>query len=252
MPYEIPFTSAIVFLVYIGDKGSGLFRDNQIILMFSAFNYPLSIPQFQLVLDEIIVCTPLGYERVVVALLHDAPIIDDHYLVGILHRAQAVGYDYYRAILVEVLHVLGYLSLVLRVERVCRFVEEDERSCCCLSPAVRTTVVYHLPPAKEQGYPRPIECATEDEDGEYQPVVNQEYDAEDDEAQQREHHRQRLPHQEVVHPQVVAHSLHQVAHQLGVEERHRQFQQLHEEVVDERDVYLHRYSTFGRSQSPYG
>jgi len=113
-------------------------------------------------------------------------------------------------------------------------------------------VVYHLPPAKEQGYPRLIECATEDEDGEYQPVVNQEYDAEDDEAQQREHHRQRLPRQEVVHPQVVAHSLHQVAHQLGVEERHRQFQQLHEEVVDERDVYLHRYSTFGRSQSPYG
>ena len=38
---------------------------------------------------------------------------------------------------------------------------------------------------------------------------------------------------------MVVHPLHEVAHELGVEERHRQFQQLDEEVAHQRDVDAH-------------
>jgi hypothetical protein len=38
---------------------------------------------------------------------------------------------------------------------------------------------------------------------------------------------------------VVVHTLHEVAHQLGVEERHRQLQELDEEVAHQRDVDSH-------------
>lgn len=38
---------------------------------------------------------------------------------------------------------------------------------------------------------------------------------------------------------MVVHPLQQVAHQLGVEERHGQFQQFDEEVRHQRDIYPH-------------
>lgn len=41
---------------------------------------------------------------------------------------------------------------------------------------------------------------------------------------------------------MVAHSLHQVAHQLGVEEKHRQFEQLNEEIAKQGDINVHAYT----------
>ena len=38
---------------------------------------------------------------------------------------------------------------------------------------------------------------------------------------------------------MVAHPLNQVAHQFGVEERHRQFQQFDEEIAYQGDIDLH-------------
>ena len=38
---------------------------------------------------------------------------------------------------------------------------------------------------------------------------------------------------------MVAHALHEVAHQLGVEERHRQLEQLDEEVAHKRNIDAH-------------
>ncbi len=45
--------------------------------------------------------------------------------------------------------------------------------------------------------------------------------------------------EEVVHAAVVVHPLHEVAHELGVEERHRQFQQFDKEIAHQRDIDAH-------------
>jgi len=45
------------------------------------------VSQFQLILYKIIICPSLGGQRLMVAYLNHLAMVDDHDLVGILHRA---------------------------------------------------------------------------------------------------------------------------------------------------------------------
>ena len=92
---------------------------------------------------------------------------------------------------------------------------------------------------EEEGDPEAVEQASRHEDREDERVVNQQHAAEHEEGQQGEEHREGLVREVLLDPLMVAHALHQVAHQPGVEEAHGQPQQLDEEVGDERDVDAH-------------
>jgi len=65
-------------------------------------------------------------EAFVVAALHDASVVEDHYLVGVAHGGETVGHDHYRASTVEVLEVIHDGAFVGSVEGVGGFVEYDE------------------------------------------------------------------------------------------------------------------------------
>ena len=84
------------------------------------------IPQFQLVLHQAVVVAAEGRQLLVRTFLHHAAVVQDDDLVGVAHRAQAVGHDHHRAPLVEGSEVGHDRSLVVRVEGVRRLVEEDE------------------------------------------------------------------------------------------------------------------------------
>ena len=61
----------------------------------------------------------------------------------------------------------------------------------------------------------------EHEDGKDKPIIGKQHDAEHHKGEKREHNTERLLCQKRVYTVVVAHALHQVAHQFGVEEGHR-------------------------------
>ena len=100
-------------------------------------------------------------------------------------------------------------------------------------------IVQHLAVAQEKRHPKAVEQTARKENGKDQPVVEQQHHREYYEGEHGESDAQCLVGEEVVHAAVVVHPLHEVAHELGVEERHRQFQQLDEEVAHQRDVDAH-------------
>ena len=61
----------------------------------------------------------------------------------------------------------------------------------------------------------------EHKDSKDKPIIGKQHDAEHHKGEEREYDAERLLCQKRVHPTVVAHALHQVAHQFGVEEGHR-------------------------------
>ena len=70
-------------------------------------------------------------------------------------------------------------------------------------------------------------------------VVAEQYTAKHDETEQGKGDVQHLCGKEFLYPVMVVHSLHQVAHQFGVEERHGKFQQFDEEVGYQGDIDAH-------------
>ena len=54
---------------------------------FCSISKVFLVSQFQLILHKIIVCPSLGGQRLMVAFLNHFSMVDDHDLVGILHRA---------------------------------------------------------------------------------------------------------------------------------------------------------------------
>ncbi len=100
-------------------------------------------------------------------------------------------------------------------------------------------IVQHLAAAQEKRHPKAVEQTARKEDGKNELVVEQQHHSEHHEGEHGEGHAQCLAGEEVVHAAVVVHPLHEVAHELGVEERHRQFQQFDEEVAHQRDVDPH-------------
>ena len=92
-------------------------------------------------------------------------------------------------------------------------------------------IVEHLSPFQEQGHPCSIEDASQQEDGKHKLVIEEQHHREDHEGEHGKGNIECLLREEVVHTAMVVHSLHQVAHELRVKERHRQFQELDEEVA---------------------
>ena len=100
-------------------------------------------------------------------------------------------------------------------------------------------VVEHFAATEECGHPQAVGHAAGDEDGEDEGIVDEEHHAEDGETEQREGDAEGLLGEERLHARVVGHALQQVAGELGVEEAHGEFEELDEEVADERDVDAH-------------
>ena len=100
-------------------------------------------------------------------------------------------------------------------------------------------VVQHLAAAQEKRHPKAVEQTARKEDGKDELVVEQQHHREHYEGEHGKGYTQGLAGEEVVHAAVVVHPLHEVAHELGVKERHRQFQQFDEEVAYQRDIYPH-------------
>ena len=119
-------------------------------------------------------------------------------------------------------------------------VEHLHRLALVPCPLLEISIVQEAAFLQEEEDPRGIERAPEEEDQEDNEVVVEQHRSEDDEAERREHHRQRLRRQKPFHPVVVLYALYQVADELRIEERHRQFHQLNQEIREQRDVYPRR------------
>ena len=102
-------------------------------------------------------------------------------------------------------------------------------------------IIEHLSSLQEQGHPCTIEDASQQEDGKYQLVVEEQHHREYHEGKHGKGDVERLLRKEVVHTTMVVHSLHQVAHEFRVKERHRQLQELDKEVAYQRDIDTQGY-----------
>ena len=102
-------------------------------------------------------------------------------------------------------------------------------------------VIKQLPSLQEQGHPYTIEDASQQEDSKHQLIVEEQHHREHHESKHGKGDVERLLCKEVVHTAMVVHPLHQVAHELRVKERHRQLQELDEEVAHQRDIDTQGY-----------
>ena len=92
-------------------------------------------------------------------------------------------------------------------------------------------IVEHLSPLQEQCHPASIKDASQQKDGKHQLVVEEQHYGEHHEGEHSKGDIECLLREEVIHSAMVVHSLHQVAHEFRVKERHRQFQEFDEEVA---------------------
>ena len=58
--------------------------------------------------------------------LNNTPTLHNHNLVGITHRTQTVGYHHYSTSAIEICKIFHYLSFVLCIKRIGRFIKEYE------------------------------------------------------------------------------------------------------------------------------
>jgi len=100
-------------------------------------------------------------------------------------------------------------------------------------------IVQSLAAAQEKRHPRTIKQATRKENSKDQFVVEKQHYRKYHESEHSESHAQCLAGEEVVHAAMVVHPLHKVAHELGVKERHGQFQQFDEEIAHQRYIHTH-------------
>ena len=83
------------------------------------------IAKFQLVLDQVIVGSALGCQRLVVTRLNYLAVVDNHYLVSIADGTQAMGDNDDCLASIEPVEILNDGSLVVGVKRVRCLVKED-------------------------------------------------------------------------------------------------------------------------------
>lgn len=58
--------------------------------------------------------------------LNNTPTLHNHNLVGITHRTQTMSYHHYSTSAVEICKIFHYLSFVLCIKRIGRFIKEYE------------------------------------------------------------------------------------------------------------------------------
>jgi len=85
-------------------------------------------------------------------------------------------------------------------------------------------IVEHLSPFQEQGHPSAIEDTSQQENDKHQFIIEEQYHREYHEGEHGKRDVERLLRQESIYSAMVVHSLHQVAHEFRIKERHRQFQ----------------------------
>jgi len=100
-------------------------------------------------------------------------------------------------------------------------------------------IIEHLSSTQEESHPATIQNTTQQEDSKHHLIIYKEHHREHHEGKHGKGDVERLLRKEVVHTAMVIHSLHQVAHELGVEERHREFQELDEEITHQGDIDAH-------------
>ena len=94
-------------------------------------------------------------------------------------------------------------------------------------------IVEYLSSLQKQGHPYAIEDASQQEDGKHQLIVEEQHHREYHESKHSKGNVECLLSKEIVHTAMVVHSLHQVAHELRIKERHRQLQELDKEVANQ-------------------
>ena len=85
----------------------------------------ISRAQFQLVLYQSVVISLPGNQFIVRTLFGYFSFFQHHYLVGVFHRAQAMGNNDHCLVLEELLQIALYHLFIVRVEGIGRFVEEQ-------------------------------------------------------------------------------------------------------------------------------
>ena len=102
-------------------------------------------------------------------------------------------------------------------------------------------IVEYLSSLQEQGHPRTIEDTSQQENDKHQFIIEEQYHREYHEGEHGKRDVERLLRQESIYSAMVVHSLHQVAHEFRIKERHRQLQELDEEVAYQRDIDAQGY-----------
>ena len=75
-----------------------------------------SLLYIKLVFHQLIVHAPALYQLLVGALLGYAALVQHHYVVGVAHGAQPVGYEHYRLVVEYLLQVVDDGRLVIGVQ----------------------------------------------------------------------------------------------------------------------------------------
>lgn len=85
-----------------------------------------SLPHFQLIMDKVVIIAFFLSKLGVIADLHYPALVENHYLVGIAHGAEAVGHYHGGFVLIEMIEIISDNFLILGIKRICSLVEEKE------------------------------------------------------------------------------------------------------------------------------
>jgi hypothetical protein len=89
-------------------------------------------------------------------------------------------------------------------------------------------------------YPQGVKHTSRYKDSKDKYIIYGKNNTENDKTEKSEKYPKHLTCQERLHSRMVTYALKQIAHQLGIEKRHRQFEELYKEVADKRYIDPHR------------